>query len=433
MIGYLSHAYRPAMVIYMLGILVYFIIRIVFSENKATDVLLAAGYVAGAEVFLRMTKAMIFYETGKYAVILFSLIGMIYFGFKRNAYPYILYILFLLPGVLVTYDLISYDANFRTSVLFSLSGPLCLCFASIFTYGRTIKLQDLLKVLDYIIYPIISMTVYVVLRTPDVQGAIRGTASSYALSGGYGPNQVSVIFGLGFFILLTRVILSYKNPLVHWSMLFFLPVFVYRGLLTFSRGGVLVAAIMFAVFVGVLYLSSAFKKKIKLSFSIMAIIGIGLVIWTFTIFQTHGMIENRYQNRDGLGREKDDIATGRVELLSVELENFQENPYLGVGIGRGKFEFEEELGFKSASHNEISRLLSEHGLFGLLALLILIFAPIITKAKGRRNIYFWPFLLFWFLTIAHSSMRIAAPAFIYALCLLNIDYAPEKKNLISRK
>src|SRR5690606_18303362 len=125
--------------------------------------------------------------------------------------------------------------------------------------------------------------------------------------------------------------------------------------------------------------------------------------------------------------------TGRVDLLAVEIDAFKENPIFGIGVGQGKFQFREEIGIKSASHNEISRMLSEHGMFGIFALLVLIFAPIITKMNGRKNIYFYPFLIFWGLTIVHTSMRIAAPAFIYALCLLNLDYAPKKNTALHRK
>ncbi|MCB0467433.1 MAG: O-antigen ligase family protein, partial [Aequorivita sp.] len=163
------------------------------------------------------------------------------------------------------------------------------------------------------------------------------------------------------------------------------------------------------------------------------IILVSLAIWTFTIFQTGGLIENRYANEDSLGREKEDITTGRVDLLTTEIEAFKKSPILGVGVGQVKTYFETELGIELPTHNEISRMLSEHGLFGIFALLVLIFAPIITKMNGRKNIYFYPFLIFWGLTIAHSSMRIAAPAFIYALSLLNIDYAPKKKTALHRK
>src|SRR5690606_1612195 len=105
----------------------------------------------------------------------------------------------------------------------------------------------------------------------------------------------------------------------------------------------------------------------------------------------------------------------------------------GIGVGQGKFQFKEEIGITSASHNEISRMFSEHGFFGILALLVLIVVPMVTKMNGRKNIYFYPFLIFWGLTIVTTSMRIAAPAFIYALCLLNLDYAPKKKAVIHRK
>lgn len=427
LIGFLAYANRSLMMIYMLGTLGYFIFKIVKEKNKVVMVLFGIAYMTGAEVFMRMTKAFIFYETGKYAVILFSIMGIFYLGFKRNALPYLLYLLFLMPGVLVSYDVISFDADFRKTVLFNLSGPLCLCFATIFCYGRTISFEEFLKVLNYVVYPIIAMTVYVTLHTPDIRDTVTGTSSNAALSGGYGPNQVSIAFGLGAFILLSRLLIPYKNRLVHLAMMVFLPIMAYRALLTFSRGGVLVAIVMGVVFSGIIYLNSGLKLKAKVSLKLIAILGIGLLVWAFTSFQTGGMIENRYSNEDALGREKEDVTTGRADLLELEIENFTSNPIFGIGIGQGKFQFSEEIGRISASHNEITRMLSEHGLFGILALLTLIFAPIISIAQGRRNIYFWPFLIFWGLTIAHSAMRIAAPAAIYALCLLNIDYNPPKK------
>lgn len=421
------------MLAYLLSVLFYFIYQIITKKNKSEYVLLAAAYITGAEVFLRMTKAFIFYETGKYAVMFFMLLGMLYLGFKKNAFPYIIYVLLLLPAVFVSLDVIAFDANFRNTVLFNLSGPLCLTIAAIFCFGRTVHLQDILKTLDYIIYPIISMVVYISLYTPNVQEIVTNTASNAALSGGYGPNQVATILGLGIFILFSRLLIPYKNFIVHWTMMFLMVVMAYRALLTFSRGGVLVAVIMCLVFIFIIYLNTGLKTKAKVSVKVLAIVGAALLIWSYTLVQTSGLIGNRYANEDALGREKEDITTGRVDLLEVELEAFKENPFFGIGVGQGKFQFIEEIGITSASHNEISRMLSEHGVFGILALLVLILAPVITKMNGRKNIYFYPFIIFWGLTIITTSMRIAAPAFIYALCLLNIDYAPKKKPALHRK
>ena len=96
LIGLLAYVDRSLMVFYMLGILGYFIYSIILKNNKALYVLLAAAYITGVEVFLRMTKAFVFYETGKYAVMFFVLLGILYLGFKRNAISYIVYILSLI-------------------------------------------------------------------------------------------------------------------------------------------------------------------------------------------------------------------------------------------------------------------------------------------------------------------------------------------------
>lgn len=421
------------MLFYLLVVLGYFMYYIVIKKDKGLYVLLAGAYITGAEVFFRMTKAFIFYETGKYAVILFSLIGIFYLGFKRNAYPYILYFLLLLPGVLVSFEIISFDMDFRRSVLFNLSGPFCLSIAAIYCYNRKLKFRDFLKVLDYIVYPIISMTVYIILYKPNLLEVLTSTASNFGLSGGYGPNQVATVLGLGVFILLTRFVIPYKNSVVQITMMFFMALMAYRALLTFSRGGVLVSIVMCAVFIVVFYFSTNLKTKAKISLKMVAIVGITIAIWAFTLFQTGGLIGNRYANQDALGREKEGITTGRVELLNIEIDAFKRNPVFGVGAGQVKTYFYEEEGIVSASHNEISRMLAEHGLFGILALLVLILAPIFTKMNGLKNIYFYPFLIFWGLTIAHSSMRIAAPAFIYALCLLNLDYGTKKKTTLHRQ
>lgn len=418
---------------YLLGIILYFLFKIVVGKDKLYTVLLGSGYFVGAEVFLRMTKAMVFYETSKYVVILFSIIGIFYLGFKKTAYPYIIYLLLLLPGLWISYDVISYDANFRTSVLFNLSGPLALGIVSIFCFGKKIQFHKLLKILDYIIYPLIAMTVYVILYSPNVREIVTGTASDSALTGGYGPNQVATVLGLGVFILGSRLFIPYKNILVQWTMMFLMMLMAYRSLLTFSRGGVLTAVAMCMIFIFVLYRSTNLKTKTRISFKLIAITVITLMVWSYALFQTGGLIGNRYANEDALGREKEDITTGRAELLITEIDAFKENPFFGLGVGQVKTYFSQELGISIATHNEISRMLSEHGVFGIFALMVLIFTPMISKLNGRKNIYFYPFIAFWLLTISHSSMRIAAPAFIYALGILNIDYNAKKKRVIHRK
>tara|TARA_R110000787_G_scaffold21897_3_gene64213 strand:+ start:2403 stop:3662 length:1260 start_codon:yes stop_codon:yes gene_type:complete len=419
------------MILYLLGMISYFLIRIAKGKNKFLEVLIAAAYVTGIEVFLRMTKAYFLYETGKYLVILFIVVGLFYDGFKMKAYLYLLFILALIPGVLITYDTISYDENFRMSILFNLSGPLTLFFVALYTYGKKITYKDFLKILNFLVFPLIAMTVYIFLYNPDLRDIITNTAASSAASGGYGPNQVSTVLGLGVFVLFARLFIPYHKKLIQFLMMFILAAMTYRGILTFSRGGVLVAGIMMVVFLISFFLFTNLKSKVNSVFKIVGVFGVLFFIWTMSLIQSGGLIENRYTNKDALGREKDDFTSGREEIINTELTAFFEHPFLGVGVGSMKSIRLEETGIAAATHNEVSRMLSEHGLFGIFALLILLIVPIANNPLGLKNIYFYPFLLFWLLTISHSAMRIAAPAFIYGLGLITITR--EKKNTLHRK
>jgi len=420
------------MKVYLVAIIPYFLWRIIKSHPKerVKEVLIAAAYVAGAEVFFRMTKAYFLYETGKYLVIFFIVVGLFYDGFKRKAYPYALFLLLLIPGILVSFSDISYDADFRKTVLFNLSGPLALAIVSIYTYGKTLSYKDFLSVLNFTVYPIITMTVYVILYNPDLRGLITGTAASGAASGGYGPNQVATIFGLGVFILFSRLLIPYKNKLVHFIMMFILAAMVYRGILTFSRGGILTAVIMSITFLIVFFLFTNIKSKVSSIFKMVGVFGVIAFIWTLSLAQSGGLIENRYTNKNAKGEEKEDITTGRLDIAETEFDSFLANPFFGVGMGQMKFIRLDETGIQAASHNEVSRMLSEHGLFGIIALLILLITPVINNPFGIKNIYFYPLLFFWFATINHSAMRIAAPAFIYGLSLITITR--EKKTAIHR-
>jgi len=154
--------------------------------------------------------------------------------------------------------------------------------------------------------------------------------------------------------------------------------------------------------------------------------GVILLTWLFSSISTFGLIDKRYSNQDAAGRVKQDITTGRAELLRTELEAFYQAPLTGIGVGKIREFRYETTGRLSATHNEISRILSEHGLFGLISLLVLVATPLSLLLKRKPHSYLLPLLIFWLLTISHSSMRIAAPAFVYGLALINIINAKQK-------
>ena len=72
---------------------------------------------------------------------------------------------------------------------------------SIYFFNSRISRKELLDILSFSIYPIISMSVFVYLKMPDFQTYNFLPYSDPITSGGYGPNQVSTVFGLGVAIL----------------------------------------------------------------------------------------------------------------------------------------------------------------------------------------------------------------------------------------
>jgi hypothetical protein len=70
-------------------------------------------------------------------------------------------------------------------------------------------------------------------------------------------------------------------------------------------------------------------------------------------------------------------------------------------------------------------MLAEHGILGVINLLILLLTPLFLYLNNKNNIFLFSFYVFWLLTINHAAMRIAAPAFIYALSLLKVSFDEE--------
>lgn len=435
-LGVLVYLISGASKLIFLSAVVYFFIKIITSPSskKSLYVLLACAYIVGAETFFRMTGGSFFYESSKYLVIVYMLLGIFYKGVSGRAYPYFIYLILLVPSILMASTVLGYDLKFRSSIAFVLSGPVCLGVSALFLYNRRISKEDLLQVLFYAGLPIISMTVYLFLYTPSLKEVVTGTGSNFDTSGGFGPNQVATLLGLGMFVFTVRFFMKSPTLILKISNAVIIGAISFRAIVTFSRGGVLTAVIMIMAFLMLLYFKSSFRQKQNIIAMFVLFVFLGLGTWVLSSNQTSGMIDKRYTNQDARGNQKEDISTGRTDLFLNELEGFVNNPFLGVGAsGMKQYRLEHEGGI-IASHNEISRLLSEHGILGVFILIILIFKPVENWSKNRSNIFFLAFLCFWFATINHSAMRIAAPAFIYALSLLNIvhDKRPIHRKSIAR-
>tara|TARA_R110000868_G_scaffold14457_4_gene67346 strand:- start:4915 stop:6258 length:1344 start_codon:yes stop_codon:yes gene_type:complete len=403
---------------------VYFVIK---TQNRNNEALMAAAYIAGAEVLLRMTGGNVTYEFSKYGVMLFIFLGMYYRGFSKGAAPYWIFLLLLVPSVVISTFVLNFDTNIRTTIAFNISGPVCLAIASLYTYRRKIALEQMNSMLLCIGLPIISCMVYLTLYSPNIRDVITGTQSNFETSGGFGPNQVATFFGLGMFIFFSRIILESRSKFMLILNLIIALNISYRGMVTFSRGGMITGFLMIVLLLVFLYLKSNFRGRVKLNYIIVFIALAMMVTWTYTSFQTGGLINKRYKNQDAAGRAKEDQFTGRGDIAEDEINTFLMNPIFGAGVGKGVEIREAETGNFVLSHDEITRMLAEHGSLGILGLLILFFTPLVLYLENKFNMFLLCFVAFWFFTINHAAMRTAIPAFVYSLSLLNVQIGGTKK------
>jgi len=408
-----------AALVFLLGL--FFIVK---NQNKNQEVLLASGYIVGSEILFRMTGGIIIYEFAKYSITIFMLMGMYYKGFSKNAIPYWIFLVLLIPGLLVATETLNLTTDLRKTISFNISGPICLGISSIYTYNKPISLAKINQILLCIGLPIISITVYLILYTPDLKEAlVLGTGSNYTTSGGFGPNQVATMFGLSMFIFFSRLMLESETRLLFALNLVITFLVTYRGLITFSRGGMITGFVMILLLLFYLYISTKSKGKTKLNYIFGFMVFMFIVTWNYTSNQTDGLIEKRYANQDASGKVKESQLTGREEIFTNEINSFIDNPIFGVGVAKG-VEIRSDIsgGDITLSHNEISRMMAEHGIFGVIGLLILLFTPIALYLDNKKHIFLWCFLLFWLLTINHAAMRLSAAAFVYSLTLIKVYF-----------
>ncbi len=427
-IGFLVYLLPFVAKIYGYFIFIYGALYIIKKQNKNNEALIVAAYIVGSEVFLRMTHGNPLYEISKYGVMVFILIGMYFSGFSKGAIPYWIFLILLVPGVILATYALNFDTNIRKAIAFNISGPVCLGVASLYTFRRKITLEQMNIILLCLGLPIISCMVYLTFYSANIQDVITGTGSNYETSGGYGPNQVATILGLGMFIFFSRVILESRTKFIVILNLIVALNISYRGMVTFSRGGMITGFLMVILLLSFLYFKSNYSGRLKLNFIIILVALAMMATWGYTSFQTGGLIDKRYANQDARGRAKESKFTGREEIATDEINIFLENPFFGVGVGKGTEVRKAATGVDVLSHDEITRMLAEHGSLGVLCLMILFFTPLVLFLENNFNMYLLCFVAFWFFSINHAAMRTAAPAFVYSLSLLNVGFGD-----ISRK
>ncbi|MEM1181525.1 MAG: O-antigen ligase family protein [Acidobacteriota bacterium] len=386
-------------------------LRYATTPGRHSEAIYVCGYIAGSDVLWRMTKARVFWEYSKYAVILILVLIMLQRGVRSGFARWgVLYFGLLVPSSLLTIGYFGITHDLRRALSFNLSGPLALAVAVIFFSGWRGPLPDLSRLLQAMVLPVTSVFAIAAYSTLTASRITFGLQANFVTSGGYGPNQVSAVLGVGALMALLLA-LNTPNPPLRLAYLGLAGVFQLQSLLTFSRGGT------FNVLVATLFLGLHFIQHRRARNLFVTILGATLVIGVVLVLPrldawTSGMMTERFSSLD---------TTGRQSLAEADLALFQQHPLVGVGPGLSQHRRTDVFRRNIAAHTEHTRLLAEHGILGLAALAVLVLIAIqayrlapTTLARGWVTC-----LSAWAMAeMAHSAMRIVAISFLFGLALL---------------
>jgi hypothetical protein len=388
------------------------VLMLVIRRYPTVWVVAGCAYLVGSETLWRMTDARVFWEFGKYALILVVLVTLCLRRPWITSYLPIFYLALLLPGVLLTMLAIS-DLNLlRQTISFDLSGPVAYAACSLLLLRRKLTRNEVLRCLAAMLAPIaaVATLAFFGISTTKVE---FGASSNFDASGGFGPNQVSAVLALGMvscFLLLT----GRKENLVWKGMLAGLIIwFGIQSALTFSRSGLYYAVA--AMLAGTAFLVTDMRRFVLVVSLGLALVGLGkFVIFPRLDAFTNGALAARFENTD---------LTGRGNLMEGDLLVFLQHPVFGVGVGMAR-EARREVGSETnKSHTEFTRLLSEHGLLGAAALVLMLVMStrsVIRQSPGWPKAFSASLVAFALIFMTGSGMRLAIPSFLLAFAGVRI-------------
>jgi O-antigen ligase len=374
------------------------------SSSDSMRVAYVAAYATGAEVLWRMSGAQIFWEFGKYAVVVMFLISIARqrrpdSSARRLAFWY--FVLMLPSAMIPVFDL-GFAA--REALSFNLSGPLALVVSTVFFTGLTVSPAERRTMCLALVAPLLAIaaiTLTGILADPELA---FGTESNLQASGNFGPNQVSTALTMGALVVLFELLYDKSR-----FRLLFLPVLVFltvQSTLTFSRGGLF--SFFGAAGAGLVFLARDRRVRGALVFVAILAAAAYYVVLPRLDSLTGGTLVSRFSDTD---------LTGRDELVRADLEVWKENPVFGVGPGQAEVERQRFIKY-APSHTEFSRMIAEHGLFGVASLIVIavMFISNVRRTRSGPERMIVVSLIAWgALFTLHAGMRLVAPSFAIGL------------------
>lgn len=415
-------------------ITVSLIINVFLNKNTQISIICYLSYALGFEVLSRGVGAPPFipHEVGKYITFAGFFLGILTGGpIKRTSIYGVAMLLLSIPAILI---MPKFEAK---PFVFNYLGPLALFLGVIFCSKQILTYTNFKEVMRIMVYSIFTLACYTIFRASTFEKVEYTLAANYDAAGGSITNQVATLFGTAICIIMIMYLTRQTLFKYKWMDISLLILFTIRGLLTFSRGGMVSAVLALIVIVLMPKAKEAWQdseikfKKISAS-NVLIIIGLLLGSFFFVNSMTDNMLTYRYQGRTQRSLETgftntitvNEITTGRVDIMITDLKMFMAYPALGVGVGQSRILRPQygDLG-SAAAHLELSRLLAEHGFLGLILVIMIYIYPFIKLVEEPNNykrIIMVVFLVMALSASLHNAMRTMISPLLFAFCFLYI-------------
>ncbi len=362
-------------------------------------------------------------ELGKYFLVIMGFLGLLAVGVRyANG---ILMALLVTPAVFYDFSGIrpSYD------IINTYLAPLAVGLGVAFAYRLSITFLQLNSILKFSWWAILASLVFTFIKTPDFDDIQFSLSANFQTTAGHSSNQVSTVLGLGMFLSFYSVFKRMNfsgNRIIDILILFG---FTFQGLLSFSRGGMVVGV------VGIVMLLFASESndsgKIRSKSITIGILALTALYGAFEFANniTGGNLLLRYQGETAgtmLGTKEitvDRFVTGRLGIFEQDINLWKQYIVSGVGAGASRFLRDSQV-VGVAAHVELSRLLADHGLLGLLyAVFFFIRLPlniIQTKDNSKHKIILLALMTIAILSTFHAAMRTFVTPLFMILGVLKI-------------
>jgi hypothetical protein len=407
------------------------------SQDDPSYLILYTIYLTSFELLARMagTSPYIPYELGKYLLFILMVFGIIFF--ETKSWVGFILLISLLPGLLI-------DESGRVGwldLVFNILGPINVSLVVWFFYKKRVNIRVLANAFLLAALPLVSVLSFTFYRLPDLDDIDFELGANSITSAGFGSNQVSTALGLGAFLVFILWLNKWKFSGYRLIDAFIFIAFSIQGLLTFSRGGMLGTFLGILVFLFFLAKSSS-EQIVQYKLPKIGIFIIPSLIFIVTAFYianeiTDGILLLRYQG-ETIGtmagnKEKDfnTFTTGRLDILLGDLDLWFDNIIFGVGAGASIYLRQTMI--EAAAHIELSRLLAEHGVFGLFNFILLCYVGF-SNFSNQKNPMIKGLLLACFIfgiyTSFHAAMRTFISPMMIGISLLYVFQLKKKVKIV---